>query len=206
MLLWLGAIALGIGLLTDYAATPGDTGAVPQRWPTDAPAPPLALAPDRLTVLVAVHPRCPCTRATINELQRAIAAAPTEPAVYALVYEPTRSNNPEERFARTSITKRLTSLPSVTIVPDPDARIAESFGALTSGHTLVYDPSGSLRYSGGLTPTRAHEGPNTGAASLVDLLHQRDPVATRAPVYGCPLCNDTPHADTLADATPEDRP
>ncbi len=185
---WLGAIGTGLGLLANYAAEPGQVGEVPQTWPSD---PGLQLADATHTLVLAVHPRCPCTAASINELERALGNVEQLPRVYALIFEPIpgEAGDDQEAFARTRITKRLIQLPGVELVADPGSAIAAGFGALTSGHTLVYDESGQLVYSGGLTPTRAHEGPNTGSATLVSLFNGGDAIAQIAPVFGCPLCS-----------------
>ena len=188
--LWLGSIATGLGLLADYAAQPGLIGQVPQQWPQSTQ---LSLAPDRHTVVLAVHPRCPCTRASINELERSIGHAKTPPQIYALVFEPTtdEATDLHANFAATDITRNLRRIPNTTVIPDPGSTIAADFGALTSGHAIVYDTKGNLVFSGGLTPTRAHEGPNTGTESLKRLFNGDQPIAQNAPVFGCPLCSET---------------
>ncbi len=190
---WLGLVACGLGALANYGATPGAVGEVPSSWPEHAAAG-LTLVQDSLTLVLAVHPRCPCTRSTVNELSRALSASKEQPTIYALIFEPASDDeiDPDDSFARTQIRARLSELPGVIMVRDPGSAIAERFGAMTSGHTLVYDADGSLQFSGGLTPTRAHEGPNTGAASLVELLNGGSAIAEDAPVYGCPLCPESP--------------
>ncbi len=190
---WLSLIACGFGALAAYASTPGAVGEAPSIWPSDD-ASGMQLAVDTHTVVLAVHPRCPCTRATINELERTLARADEQPTIYALIFEP-GPNDPshvDESFARTRIAERLGSFPGVVMIADPGSEIAKRFGALTSGHTLVYDTTGSLVFTGGLTPTRSHEGPNTGTASLVELLNGRSAIADQTPVYGCPLCSECP--------------
>lgn len=190
---WLGLIACGFGALAAYASIPGAVGDPPSIWPSND-AGGMQLARGTHTVILAVHPRCPCTRATINELERTLARAIEQPVIYALIFEPgpDDSADVDESFARTRIAERLGSLPGVVMISDPGSIIAQQFGALTSGHTLVYDATGSLVFSGGLTPTRSHEGPNTGSASLVELFNGRSAIAEQTPVYGCPLCSQCP--------------
>lgn len=200
---WLSLVAVGFGAIASYSARPGAVGDVPRTWPDNAPAG-MTLDPDAPTLVLAVHPRCPCTRATINELERALGASPSRATIYALIFEPGPDDpvHADDAFARTSIAARLASLPGVVMIPDPGAEIATRFGALTSGHTLAYTPDAALGYSGGLTPTRAHEGPNTGTSSLIELFNQRAALASDAPVYGCPLCPDSQtNTSTPATAT-----
>ncbi len=190
--LWLGAIGAGLGILADYSATPGLVGQVPTSWPDNSP---INRDQNNHTIIVSVHPRCPCTRATLDELEGVLAQSQSTPLVLALIFEPSpnyphvsESDIDVETFARTSITKRLKRIPGVQCIADPDSMIAQSFGALTSGHTLIYTPQGELAFSGGLTPTRAHTGPNTGSSALNDILKGQTPIRESAPVFGCPLC------------------
>lgn len=204
---WFALVAAGFGAMAAYSAKPGAVGDVPNTWPDNTPAG-MTLDPGGPTLVLAVHPRCPCTRATINELERAIAKAPSQPTIYALIFEPGPDDptHDDDAFARTNIARRLAKLPAVIMIPDPGAQIAARFGALTSGHTLAYTPEGALAYSGGLTPTRAHEGPNTGTASLIEIFNARESLASDAPVYGCPLCPDTTNAMMATCSTNKDLP
>lgn len=205
---WLGLVLCGLAALAGYAAIPGEVGQPPQEWPAEDIPPEITLATDAHTIVVAVHPRCPCTRATISELDRSLTNASGVPAIYALIFEPAPGEleHTDEAFARTRIAKRMGQLPNARLIPDPGSAIAQRFGALTSGHTLVYDSSGSLVFSGGMTPTRAHEGPNTGSSSLVRLLSGESAVAETAPVYGCPLCHDGPSLAFDVCSTQEEQP
>ena len=197
---WMCAVATGLGLLTDYSAQPGEIGESPKTWPTESP---ISRNKDGFTVLIAVHPRCPCTRATVDELEGVLAKSETAPRTIALIFEPLDEDSIDtnEEFSRTSISAKLSKLPGVELIADPGSLIAQSFGAMTSGHTLVYSPDGSLVYSGGLTPTRAHTGPNTGSSTLTSLFNGDQPIAQLAPVYGCPLC---PNASDTACFTKKD--
>jgi hypothetical protein len=197
---WLGVIGTGLGLLADYATKPGMVGQVANTWPDNQS---VSLSDDSHTIVLAVHPRCPCTRSTIDELEAVLANTQATPKVLALIFEPLpgETADPEEDFARTSITKRLRRLPNIECIPDPGSETAQRFGAMTSGHTLVYAPDGSLSFSGGLTPTRAHTGPNTGSFALKDILNGNQPIAKQAPVFGCPLCPSSSEETIICDTT-----
>jgi hypothetical protein len=62
------------------------------------------------------------------------------------------------------------------------------FGALTSGHTVVYDPSGRLLFSGGITSARGHAGENMGSELILAQLARKTNPQTHA-VFGCPLAD-----------------
>lgn len=177
---WALLLVGGLGALGAHAARAGSAGNTPEAWPEA-----MQRSPGRWTVVLAAHPRCPCTRSTADELIGALQGA-TEPyEVIVLAYTP-----PDEvGFSDTGVIRRLGGQPHTTMVRDPDGRTAALFGAMTSGHAAVYDPQGNLRFRGDLTPSRAHVGPNTGAASLRALLRGETAFAPDAPVYGCPLDN-----------------
>ena len=68
--------------------------------------------------------------------------------------------------------------------------IAASFGAFTSGQVLLYDARrGALRFAGGITGARGHEGANAGRDALQSVLDEGAAKA-RAPVFGCSLFGD----------------
>ena len=177
---WVMLLAGGLGAMGAHASKSGAAGDTPEQWPAG-----LTRVSDRWTVVLAAHPRCPCTRATVDELMAALRGATEAYELVVLAYMPRKS----EDFAETGVIRRLGALPNTTIIRDADGRTAARFGAMTSGHAAVYDPAGRLRFRGGLTPTRAHVGPNTGAVALRALLQGGSAPATESPVYGCPLDN-----------------
>src|SRR5579864_3544499 len=63
--LWIPAVGYGLSILWTYASTPGRAAQPPLAWPRHAP---IALNPDGDTLLMFVHPRCPCSDASIGEL------------------------------------------------------------------------------------------------------------------------------------------
>ena len=76
------------------------------------------------------------------------------------------------------------------VVLDPDGREARRFGVKGSGHVLLYEPSGDLVFSGGITPSRGHEGDNPGRSAVIDLINGGRAAVHRTPVFGCPLLDD----------------
>lgn len=177
---WVLLLACGTGYLAAHGARAGESGATPAGWPGL-----VERSSHAWSVVLAAHPRCPCTRATAEELISALAGASETYELIVLAYRPPG----DAAFAETGVIRRLGGLTHARVVDDPDGRLAAGFGALTSGQAAVYDPQGNLRFRGGLTPSRAHVGPNTGAASLRALLRGETAFAPDAPVYGCPLDN-----------------
>ena len=65
------------------------------------------------------------------------------------------------------------------------------FHAETSGQTALYDATGNLLFSGGITSARGHEGDNDGRAAVVSLLTSDGAEERETPVFGCPLFGRT---------------
>jgi hypothetical protein len=178
--LWAGVVAVGFALLLAHAGRPGAQGAAPPDWPS---ASPLSPAVEGNTLLFFAHPRCPCTRASVAELERLLASLPVRPAVLALLYRPSSA---EEGWERTDLFDRLAAIPGARTVVDVDAAEARRFGVRTSGHVLVYGPGRALRFSGGITAARGHEGDSAARdAARATLVGAGTTEVARAPVYGC---------------------
>ncbi len=131
------------------------------------------------------HPRCPCTRASLNELARLMARAQGGVKGFILFYQP--EEFPED-WSRTDLWWTAASIEGVTVLADVNGENASQFGAATSGQVLLYSPSGELRYAGGLTGLRGHEGPNQGSKMLYSLIHDDcGPGVREFPVFGCAI-------------------
>lgn len=178
LVLWGAAIAFGFLLLLGYKHRPQDAGTPPAHWPN---LPALRLSPQPMTLLVFSHPHCPCTRATFRQLDYLLAAASNRADLHIVIVDPAAAG-----VADAPMTRAAAQLSSAKLHFD-DGELARSFGVKTSGHVLLYDGSGSLRYSGGVTPYRGHEGPSEGSEALKRLLGGASERLADAPVYGCPL-------------------
>jgi hypothetical protein len=131
-----------------------------------------------------MHPKCPCSSATLTELNRIVARARGELTVTVAFYSP--SSEPEG-WGRTSLRDEAAAIPGVRVVDDPDGREAALFGAVNSGHVVLYAPNSRLLFHGGITASRAHEGDNLGEDSVVAAINGAAPTATTTPTYGCEL-------------------
>jgi hypothetical protein len=187
--LWLcvpWGIAVGAGMvwLMQYSGTPGLPGTPPAEWPVRA-----HLARGPYTLVMAAHPKCPCTRASLDELAVLMADSRGRMAAYVLFLAPV-DERPD--WWETSLWRAAARIPGVTPVVDRGGVLQHVFGALTSGSVAVYDSSNHLRFSGGLTAARGHAGINAGRVSLIALMDSRQRVATAiTPVFGCPLQDPT---------------
>jgi hypothetical protein len=164
-----------------YDNTPGQSARPPVHWPALTS---LTRATDRPTLVMLAHPHCTCTRASLGELAEALARARTRPRTYILFMTPTYFR---DGWEQTDLWRTAAALPDVTIVRDDDGRMAEQFGAATSGQTLLYDAQGVLLFDGGITGARAHAGDNVGRQSLVALLNREPAARSGTSVFGCSL-------------------
>lgn len=84
----------------------------------------------------------------------------------------------------------LEAIPSVRVVRDPDGIWAREFGATTSGCVLLYDAHERLRFRGGITPSRGHQGDSAGRAAVLAVLAGDEPARRETPIFGCPLVRE----------------
>lgn len=184
-IIWGVLVIAGVKTLFDYSATPGAKGDPAKSWPAEC----IIDAPRDLPVLVMIaHPRCPCTRASVSELSRLMVQAQRNVKVYVLVFKP--EGVPESWF-KSDLWHSARDIPGVTIVPDQDGHEARRFNVSTSGHALLYDKSGTLRFSGGITSARGHEGDNQGVDLILAALNTPGSGSRSTPVFGCPVTVDS---------------
>jgi hypothetical protein len=179
--LWLGAVASGIALLAAYASRPGVAARAPAGWPA---ASAIARQHGVPTVLVFAHPECPCTRATLGELDRTLARVDGGVDVHVLFATPLGT---ADAWRDADLARMAAAIPGVRIHGDAGGREAARFGVATSGQVLLYDARDRLRFAGGVTGARGHAGDNAGHDRLLDRLTAARGDAAAAPVFGCAL-------------------
>jgi len=179
---WLAAAVAGAWWLHQYESAPGSATSTPGQWPVAAITP----AHDRPTLVMFAHPRCPCTRASIEELNRLLARCEGKVATSVLFFEP--STYPSE-WTHSSLWKSAAAIPGVAAQADPGGTEARRFGAETSGFVVLYDAKGRLVFRGGITGSRGHAGDNAGADAIVSLVNGERAASRQTPVFGCSLLN-----------------
>jgi hypothetical protein len=182
---WLIGTAIGLTLLWSYAYGPGTPAMAPKRWPTESV---VTFRPERPTLIMLAHPKCPCTRASLREIDRLMAQCPDELFVYVLFYRP---GGAAPGWEHSDLWHHASRIPGVRVCVDKDGFEARRFGADISGQVLLYGRDGTLVFHGGITAGRGHSGDNDGLASIVSYAKGRPPKIETTPVYGCPLSADT---------------
>ncbi|MEQ1908566.1 MAG: RedB protein [Vicinamibacterales bacterium] len=190
---WLAGVVYGIERMSRYALTPAVQQPLVPTWPAISS---LARAPGRTTLVMFVHPQCPCTRASLAELEQIIrenSGTPT-PALDAFVVFLAPSSMPQG-WAASTLLDRVGHLRGVSVVSDTNGREARLFHADVSGVLVLYDGRGDLMFSGGITGSRGEVGENDGLRRVRALLTASPTSPQRAPVFGCPLSDPAARTD-----------
>jgi hypothetical protein len=201
-LLWAAAVVGGLAALQTYKSRPGTVGQTPAQF---AELPPLANSAGRPRLLMFVHPKCPCSRASLSELTYIVEREPGKVMVDVVFVKPAGA---ESDWANTPLREQAAAIPGVRLVDD-DGTLAHRLGAETSGYVVLYRADGKLLFSGGITRARGHEGDSSGRHAICALLNgDADAVAgAKMPVFGCPLfapgaCADLKPSDDGAEKSP----
>src|SRR5881409_3333569 len=109
ILFWLSSVSAGLLLLLGYSNSPGASRAAPRCWPAQSQIPHDA---NRSTLLLFVHPRCPCSRATLGELNALLAHCPGQIDAHVLFLRP---EGTAEDWVKTDLWRAASAIPGVTV-------------------------------------------------------------------------------------------
>jgi hypothetical protein len=179
--MWLAIACVGMSALWKYETTPGMPAEAPRRWPVESTVP---RTQDQATLVMLAHPRCPCTRAAIDELASIMTECHDRLTAYVLFFRPAGLS---EEWEKTDLWQRAASIPGVIPIVDNDGIEASRFHAATSGQTVLYAADGKLLFSGGITAARGHAGANIGESAIVSLVNTGSSKWDSSLVFGCPL-------------------
>lgn len=194
---WLCAVAIVSGWLVVRSTSAGPRQAGPDSWPATILGP---QSSDRLSIVVALHPKCPCSKATITQLSELARALGDTAEFVALLLVP---SGMDADWMHSNTRDQLATLPSCRVILDHRGEAARALGMRTSGHVQAFSPDGSLVFSGGVTPSRGDLGPCAPLEVLSALASRpaegNGPPAA-APVFGCQLFDepDAPLAEQPA--------
>lgn len=187
---WISAVAGGLWALSRYSSQPGNTGKIAAAWPPGS-----RIQPEtghRPTLILFLHPKCPCSRASVGELDRLMARIEGKARVIAVFVQP---RGWSEADVKAALWQQAAAIPGVETFLDPDGEEAKRFGGLTSGHLFAFDAGGTLGYSGGITASRGHMGDNAGLRAAVHFVQTGATPLKQARVFGCSLFKaDSPKA------------
>lgn len=179
---WGLAVAAGMLSLAQYEMTPSKAqAAVARSWPSTVTVKPEAHRP---TLIMVLHPRCPCSRASVSELSTLMAHLNGQLSAQILFVQPRGASL---QWVKGDLWKEAAAIPGVTASVDVDGKDAAAFGAQTSGAVMLYDVDARLIFAGGITDGRGHEGDNAGCQAILSLLRHGHAATNHTPIYGCPL-------------------
>jgi hypothetical protein len=173
--LWLGMIGLGTVILTSYVNDAGIEGVAPVS---------ISNASRKYQLRMFAHPHCPCSMASARELARTLSRCDDDVETTVYLYRP---RDAQADWTHGRLRETLAEIPRVRLIDDLDGAEAERFGATTSGDVVLYDPEGILKFHGGITAGRGHEGDNRGKSAVEAIVRADENSLDRSPVFGCAL-------------------
>ena len=179
--IWLAVVVTASIQMIAYSNAPGRSGTPPAEWPVQSQIPLQAGLPN---LVMFAHPRCPCTRASLGELERLMASASGRLAAQVVFIKPVGM---AKDWAHTDLWRTASAIPGVTVHEDDAGSEARRFRSETSGHALLYDAGGRLRFHGGITFARGHAGDNPGRSAVMALLREPESAQFTTAVFGCAL-------------------
>ena len=181
--IWVILVGVASFVMLNYDFTPGPASSAPSYWPESST---LSRQPGRSTILMFAHPRCPCTATSIDEL-RQILGKSTSPIDCQIIF--LMPPNASQDWLASANVRAARAIKNVRVVNDGGEE-ARRFTVATSGHVLLFDESGRLAFSGGITGSRGHAGPNNGATTLLQSIKHQQAADHELPTFGCPLFHD----------------
>ncbi len=170
-----------VGVLAEHTYTPAPRDNVAKDWPAESS---LKLDDSKLTCIVFVHPHCPCSGSTLTQL---LSVSHEAPHLMQLTFVFVLPHGVDADWEKGNLWKRLNEHPEVARFVDKDAREANLFNANTSGHVFLFNPAGSRRFDGGVTPGRGQIGPSDGLSALLAVANNPSAPPIQSLVYGCLL-------------------
>jgi hypothetical protein len=185
---WAMALALGFRVLVTYEVKAGTAALAPNAWVNGTG---LQLDPTRANLIMFAHPQCPCSRATMAELDAIMVRVDGRLRATVCFLDP---EGEEQAWTESALWRKAASIPGVEVIADHNGAIAAQFGSATSGQVFLFDGAGKRLFAGGITGARGHQGENRGRNYVVALARGELCSPTDTPVFGCSLHDPQPDA------------
>ncbi|WP_437230484.1 hypothetical protein SH661x_001992 [Planctomicrobium sp. SH661] len=191
--LWGIGLACGAYYINNYTNTPDPVGVAPPVWPSESTLP---RKPDQATLVMFLHPGCPCSRASLWELEELKTQLPPDVGIdLVMVADPDHA----EDWRQTPLQKQAAEIPDAQIVQDVGGLQSNLFHAATSGETFLYSATGELLFHGGITAARGHMGDAPGQDAILEVLKNPRHKTIGCSVFGCQLAN---HSTSSSESRP----
>ncbi len=179
--LWSIALLGGFTLIAWYSNNAGEKSSPPRSLSRIMPS---SFNNTQYQLFMFIHPKCPCSRSSIRELERLISRCPKSITSTFFCYLP---SDKTIQWSKTDIMGSAQSIPHSKTIYDIDGTWAKNFDAKTSGHVLLYDTNRTLVFSGGITAGRGHEGESIGRTWITKVVRNKSKESYECPVFGCPI-------------------
>jgi hypothetical protein len=176
-----GCLMFGLEL---YEGRPGPKTPLAASWPGSKQA---VSKSEKPTLVMFCHPQCPCTRASLEQLDKLVSANQGKLNVIFYFVQP--AGEPDS-WVKTDTWDHARRIPDATAYIDLKGQQVHRFGVATSGETILYSPEGKELFRGGVTPSRGHEGGCKAVDAVADYLAGKEMSLRSAPVFGCPLLSE----------------
>jgi hypothetical protein len=196
---WGVLLMIGLVMIARYKTRQGPVGEAPARWPAGSH---LVASEELSTLVMFVHPRCASARASFTELNIIMNRARGRVVGYVVFDIP---RGAPAGFLPRTFWVSAGRIPDAIPVVDQGGSEASLFGAMTSGHVVLYDPRGRLQFVGGITESRGNVGDNMGRRMVLQLIDTPGREIFRRRVFGCPFDDPIP-APVAAQSPPALRP
>jgi hypothetical protein len=180
---WVLCIGFGSYVMLAYSARSAAMSASPTSIPFNTK---LVTTRDCPSLIVFLHPHCPCSKSTIEHLRKLLTTTETPVECHVLFVVPTGAPRDWEKGF---LLDEVKTIQGVDYFIDIDGCEATRFLAVASGEVLLYDKSNQLAFHGCITPSRGQVGDNIGSKAVVNLLRSNFTPYRKSPVFGCPLLN-----------------
>jgi len=180
----------GIGVICTFAVlfayhkSDGISQQVLESWPH---ASKLSSPGEVGRLLVFIHPECPCSRATLRNLDALEYVDGLQTTLVCLTPDSDKTISKGALTGCRSEIEQLARLPNVEVFQDIAGVETERFGVASSGECLYFDQNGNQLCHGGITISRGHEGKNLGLEMLLAAIGNQTEADNPYPVYGCSL-------------------
>ena len=178
---WLVVIVAATFMMVAYANSPGPAASPPGNLPDSSQ---ISRDTKHATLVMFMHPRCPCSRASIGELALLMTHCPGRVNAHVFFLKP--AEMPDD-WVQTDTWREAAAIPGVVVHQDNAGSEARRFHVETSGDLVLYDTKGQLTFHGGITGARGHSGDNAGRSTVEALLLNQPAQTNRTPVFGCSL-------------------
>lgn len=181
IVVWGVTVFLGMQMLTSYSLDAIQAPTIPTQWPCDTNIERLI---GQHQLLVFLHPKCSCSKATVTELHKALQNSKRSIAVTAVFFAPTGAL---ANWTHGDLWDSCSQNFDGQCFTDSAGRESTRFGVQTSGHVMLFDEDGAQQFSGGVTSSRGHVGDNLGSNLIVQLLNGDTINTVEPPVFGCQI-------------------